>query len=74
MVLCENVFCSGEVVEFEYVALAGRKFCCLACADAWQQQNEAFADAASPLRDASAAREERRGGKSWTAVKRLALT
>ena len=73
MVLCDNVFCSGEVIELEYVALAGRKFCCLACADAWEQQNAALADAASPLRDAAASRGERRD-RSWTAVKRLALT
>lgn len=72
MVLCDNAFCSGEVIEFEYVALAGRKFCCVACADAWRQQNEALAEAATPFRDASASREERRG-KTWTAVQRIEL-
>ena len=44
MVLCDNVFCSGEVIEFEYIATAGRKFCCVACSDAWCHQNEAFAE------------------------------
>ena len=26
MVLCDNVFCSGETVEFEYITLAGAGF------------------------------------------------
>ena len=51
MVLCDNVFCSGEVIEFEYITLAGRRFCCVACADAWYQQNEALAESAMPLRE-----------------------
>ncbi len=51
MVLCDNVFCSGEAVEFEYITLAGRRFCCVACADAWHQQNEVLAEAATPLRE-----------------------
>ena len=72
MVLCDNVFCSGEVIEFEYITLAGRRFCCVACADAWYQQNEALAESAMPLRDASASREERRGRNGF-ASKRTAL-
>jgi hypothetical protein len=71
MVLCDNVFCSGEVIEFEYIALAGRKFCCVACSDAWLQQNEALSEAARPFREAS--REDRRG-KSMFASRRSALT
>ena len=67
MVLCDNVFCSGEIVEFEYVPLAGRKFCCVACAEAWRQQNEAFAAAATPLREASAKQETGRG-RRWAAA------
>jgi hypothetical protein len=63
MVLCDNVFCSEEVVEFEYIALAGRRFCCVACADAWRQQNEALAAAATPLRDSS--KDERRGRNTF---------
>jgi hypothetical protein len=59
MVLCDNVFCSGEVIEFEYITLAGRRFCCVACADAWHEQNEVLAEAASPLREAS--KDERHG-------------
>jgi hypothetical protein len=70
MVLCDNVFCSGEVVEFEYITLAGRRFCCVACADAWRQQNEVLAEAATPLREAY---KERRG-KSTFASRRSALT
>ncbi len=50
MVLCDNVFCTGETVEFEYITIAGRKFCCVACADDWYQQNEVLAEAATPLR------------------------
>jgi hypothetical protein len=73
MVLCDNVFCSSEVIEFEYIALAGRKFCCVACSDAWRQQNEALAEAARPLRDTSRSQEERRG-RNWTAARRTALT
>ncbi len=65
MVLCDNVFCSGETVEFEYVTLAGRRFCCVACADAWHQQNEALAEAATPVRESSSSRNERRGKTSW---------
>jgi hypothetical protein len=71
MVLCDNVFCSGEVIEFEYITLAGRRFCCVACADAWHQQNEALEEAATPLREAS--KEERRG-KGIFASRRSALT
>ena len=71
MVLCDNVFCSGEVIEFEYITLAGRRFCCVACADAWHQQNEALAEAATPLREAS--KEDSRG-KSAFASRRSALT
>jgi len=71
MVLCDNVFCSGEVIEFEYIATAGRKFCCVACSDAWHQQNEALSQAARPFREAS--REDRRG-KSMYASRRTALT
>jgi hypothetical protein len=59
MVLCDNVFCSGEVIEFEYVTLAGRRFCCVACADAWHQQNEVLAEAAMPLHETS--KKEPRG-------------
>ena len=71
MVLCDNVFCSGEVIEFEYIATAGRKFCCVACSDAWRQQNEALAEAARPLREAF--KEDRRGN-SMFASRRTALT
>ncbi len=63
MVLCDNVFCSGEVVEFEYITLAGRRFCCVACADDWYQQNEALAEAATPLRELS--KDERRGRNTF---------
>ncbi len=49
MALCDNVFCSEPVQEFEYVILAGRKFCCIACAEDWHRQNEALAEAASPF-------------------------
>ena len=73
MDLCDNVFCSSEVIEFEYIALAGRRFCCLACADAWRQQNEALAEAATPLRETSGSREQRRG-RPWAASRRTALT
>ena len=71
MVLCDNVFCSGEVIEFEYITLAGRRFCCVACADAWHQQNEVLAEAATPLREAF--KEERRGRNAY-AARRSALT
>lgn len=47
MVLCDNVFCEGETVEFEYVMLAGRRFCCIACAEDWHHQNEVLVEAAS---------------------------
>jgi hypothetical protein len=47
MAQCDNAFCSSETVESESIALAGRTFCCVACADAWHAQNEALADAAS---------------------------
>lgn len=53
MVLCDNVFCTEQAVEFEYVMLAGRRFCCLACAEDWQHQNEVLAEAASPFQGAS---------------------
>ena len=71
MIICDNVFCSGEVIEFEYIALAGRKFCCVACADAWHQQNEALTEAAMPVRD-TWSKEERRA-RNWLASKRAAL-
>ncbi len=58
MVLCDNVFCTGETVEFEYITIAGRKFCCVACADDWYQQNEVLAEAATPLRKKSRAAAE----------------
>ena len=67
MVLCDNVFCSGEAVEFEYITLAGRRFCCVACADAWHQQNEVLAEAATPLRESLSSREERGAKNSWAA-------
>jgi hypothetical protein len=47
MVLCDNVFCEGVTVEFEYVMLAGRRFCCVACAEDWHHQNEVLVEAAS---------------------------
>lgn len=50
MVRCDNVFCASEAVEFEYVMLAGRRFCCIACAEDWHHQNEVLAEAASPFR------------------------
>jgi hypothetical protein len=49
MVLCDNVFCASETIEFEYVMLAGRRFCCIACAEDWHHQNEVLAEAASPF-------------------------
>ena len=48
MVLCDNVFCSNETIEFEYVTLAGRRFCCVACAEDWYQQNEVLAESTIP--------------------------
>ena len=72
MVLCDNVFCSGETIEFEYITLAGRRFCCVACADAWHQQNEALVEAATPLRESLSSGEERRGRTFW-AARRTAL-
>ncbi len=72
MVLCDNVFCSSETVEFEYITLAGRRFCCVACADAWHQQNEVLAEAATPFREPARSREERRG-KSSPSARRHAL-
>ena len=59
MVHCDNVFCTAEIIDFEYVPLAGRKFCCVACADAWHQQNEALTEAAMPFRDSTTSRTER---------------
>jgi hypothetical protein len=47
MVLCDNVFCEGVTVEFEYVMLAGRRFCCVACAEDWHHQNEVLVEAGS---------------------------
>ncbi len=71
MVLCDNVFCSGEVVEFEYVTLAGRRFCCVACAEAWSQQNEVLTEAGTPLRDSLKDEPHRRNSFSQ---RRNALT
>ncbi len=66
MAQCDNAFCSSETIEFEYIVRAGRKFCCVACADAWYQQNEALADAASPFR-------ERRNVRTTTRMTTAAL-
>jgi polyferredoxin len=71
MVLCDNVFCSGEVIEFEYITIAGRRFCCVACAEAWYQQNEVLAEAAMPLHETS--KKEPRG-RITIAPRRNALT
>ncbi len=49
MTLCDNAFCTVEIVECGYIAKAGRKFCCIACAENWRQQNEALTDAAAPF-------------------------
>jgi hypothetical protein len=49
MAFCDNVFCTGDVSEHDHVALAGRKFCSVACAEDWYRQNEALAEPA-PLR------------------------
>ncbi|MFZ1110505.1 MAG: hypothetical protein WAN43_19435 [Rhodomicrobium sp.] len=46
MAFCDNVFCSNHVRESESVPLAGRKFCCEACAEDWYRQNEALAEPA----------------------------
>jgi len=51
MDICDNVFCAGEIIDFEYVSVAGRSFCCIACADDWNRQNEALEEAADPFRD-----------------------
>ena len=48
MVLCNNEFCSGEIIDFEYISLAGRSFCCIACAEDWRSKNEALAGARVP--------------------------
>jgi hypothetical protein len=49
MALCDNAFCTVEIVGFEYIATAGRKFCCIACAENWRRQNEALINAAEPF-------------------------
>ncbi len=49
MVLCENAYCGNQVVELEYVEVAARRFCCIACAEDWERQNEALISAASPF-------------------------
>jgi hypothetical protein len=47
MAFCDNVFCTNQVHESECVPLAGRKFCCAACAEDWYRQNEALAEPAT---------------------------
>jgi len=49
MALCDNAFCSGEIADCGHIAMAGRKFCCLVCADDWRRQNDALIDAAAPF-------------------------
>jgi hypothetical protein len=46
MVLCDNAFCSYEVSESDGLLFAGRRFCCVACAEDWERQNEALNEAA----------------------------
>jgi hypothetical protein len=46
MAFCDNVFCTHQVKDSESVSLAGRKFCCAACAEDWYRQNEALAEPA----------------------------
>ncbi len=52
MTLCDNAFCTVEIAGFEYIATAGRKFCCIACAEDWRRQNEALINAAEPFHTA----------------------
>jgi hypothetical protein len=40
-IVCENAFCACETVESEYVSVAGRRFCCIACAEDWVRHNAA---------------------------------
>jgi hypothetical protein len=49
MALCDNAFCTEEVADCGHIAMAGRKFCCLACTDDWRRQNDALIEAAAPF-------------------------
>jgi hypothetical protein len=70
MVLCDNVFCAGETIEFEYVTLAGRRFCCIACAEDWHHQNEVLAEAAAPFHT-PAIRHDRKTGEAGSIRRRV---
>lgn len=49
MALCDNAFCTEEIADCGHIAVAGRKFCCLACADDWRRQNDALTEAGAPF-------------------------
>jgi hypothetical protein len=49
MALCDNAFCTEEVADCGHIVMAGRKFCCLACAGDWRRQNDALIEAAAPF-------------------------
>jgi hypothetical protein len=49
MRICDNAFCSNEIKECDSIALAGQQFCCSACAEDWQRQNEALIEMAAPF-------------------------
>jgi hypothetical protein len=49
MVLCDNALCTEEIADCGHVVMAGRKFCCLACADGWRRQNDALIEAGAPF-------------------------
>ncbi|KAI94547.1 hypothetical protein T281_10305 [Rhodomicrobium udaipurense JA643] len=43
-IVCENAFCACETVESEHVSVAGRRFCCIACAEDWARHNGALVE------------------------------